>query len=138
MPRTLGIDLGDRWIGLALGDPTGTYARPLEVVGRGDAFWKAIERLVTDEEVDRIVLGLPLNMDGSAGPRAKEALAFKAEIERRSGLPVDTWDERLTTVQAEAVLRSSGLSGNKRAQRVDKVAAQIILQSYLDRQKTPP
>lgn len=136
MPRTLGVDLGDRWIGLALGDPTGTYARPLEVVARGDLFWKAIERLVAEEDVDRVVLGLPLNMDGSTGPRAKEALAFKAEIEKRSGLPVDTWDERLTTVQAEAALRSSGLSGRERAQRVDKVAAQIILQSYLDRQKT--
>ena len=138
MPRTLGVDLGDRWIGLALGDPTGTCARPLEVVERGDAFWKAVERLVAEEEVNRIVLGLPLNMDGSVGPRARQALAFKAEIERRYGLPVDTWDERLTTVQAEIALRASGLSGPKRAERVDKVAAQIILQSYLDRQGAAP
>jgi putative Holliday junction resolvase len=137
MPRTLGVDLGERWIGLALSDPMGISARPLEVVARGDPFWKALERLVAEEGVDRLVLGLPLNMDGSEGPRARDALAFKAEIERRSGLPVETWDERLTTAQAEAALRSSGLSGRKRAERVDKVAAQIILQSYLDRRKHP-
>jgi putative Holliday junction resolvase len=137
VPRTLGVDLGERWIGLALSDPMGISARPLEVVARGDPFWKALERLVAEEGVDRLVLGLPLNMDGSEGPRARDALAFKAEIERRSGLPVETWDERLTTAQAEAALRSSGLSGRKRAERVDKVAAQIILQSYLDRRKHP-
>ena len=133
--RVLGVDLGDRWIGLALSDPTATLARPLEVVARGEPFWQALERLVREEGVERVVIGLPLNMDGSTGPRARDALAFKAEIEKRTGLPVDPWDERLTTVQAETALRSSGLSGRKRSERVDKVAAQIILQSWLDRRK---
>jgi putative Holliday junction resolvase len=136
VPRVLGVDLGERRVGLALSDPTATYARPLLVVERGEPLWRALAKLIAEEEVGRVVIGLPLNMDGSTGPKAREALAFKQELEKRTGLPAVTWDERLTTVEAEGVLRAAGLSARKRAERVDKVAAQIILQSYLDRERS--
>lgn len=94
-----------------------------------------LKRLLAEEDVERLVVGLPLNMDGSVGPKAKAVLAFKERLEKEWGVPVDTWDERLTTAQAHAAMRQAGLSGRQRTQRVDAVAAQILLQSYLDRQR---
>jgi putative Holliday junction resolvase len=132
MGRVLGIDYGEKRIGLALSDPTGSLARALEVVEGEDALWGVLERLGRDEDVDRIVLGLPRNMDGSVGRKAREVMEFKERLERRAGLPVETWDERLTTVEAERYLRAGGIGPRKRGRRVDKVAAQILLQSFLD------
>lgn len=133
--RVLGIDFGEKRIGLALSDPSRTFARPLKVLEASKDLGAVLKALIESEEVNRIVLGLPFNMDGSIGPKAREVLRFKEWIESTCGLLVDTWDERLTTVQAEQCLRQAGLSSGKRAREVDKVAAQILLQSYLDRQK---
>lgn len=134
MGRLLAIDYGEKRTGLALSDPSGTLASALDVVEGEQALWDSLERLVREKEVERIVLGLPLNMDGSVGPKAREVLAFKARLEARVNVPVETWDERLTTVQAERSLRAGGASGRQRVRRLDKVAAQILLQSFLDRQ----
>lgn len=132
MGRVLGVDYGDRWIGLAVSDGSWTLARPHSVVAGEKGLFEALGRLIEDEEVARIVLGLPLNMDGTEGPRARLVLAFKERLQARSGRPVVSWDERLSTVEAEDILRQTGLSAQKRRERVDKVAAQVILQSYLD------
>jgi putative Holliday junction resolvase len=133
--RILGLDLGDRRIGLALSDPSFTFASPLGVMEGEAALWKELPGLIAEKEVSRIVLGLPVNMDGTLGPRARRALDFKARLETAFHLPVEAWDERLTTFQAQGALREGGLSSRQQAAHVDKVAAQIILQSYLDRQR---
>ena len=133
MGRVLGVDYGSKRIGLALSDLSGLIARPLAVVDGEAELFTLLPRLVEEEEVETVVIGLPRNMDGSLGPKAREVLEFKARLEERTDLPVETWDERLTTVQAERALRDGGLSRGKRGRRVDKVAAQILLQSYLDR-----
>jgi putative Holliday junction resolvase len=135
MARVLGIDYGTRRIGLALSDIGQTLASPMAVVYGEPALYRELERLFAEESVERIVVGLPLNMNGTLGPKAKEAIAFKERLERRFGIPVDTSDERLSTVQAEDALREAGLSFAKRAERIDKVAAQILLQTYLDRRR---
>ena len=135
MGRILGIDYGTKRIGLALSDDGQILASPLTVVHGERELHNEIERLFRSESIERFVVGLPLNMNGSIGPKAQEVLAFKARLEKRFGLPVDTSDERLSTIQAEGALREAGLSFRKRAQRIDKVAAQILLQAYLDRQQ---
>ncbi len=135
MGRLLGIDYGDKRFGLAVSDPTQTLARPLETIEGQSEFWRRLEVILADGEIETLVLGLPRNMDGSLGPKAQTVLAFRKRLEERSGLPVETWDERLTTVQAERNLRETGMSLNQRRRRVDEVAAQIILQSFIDRKQ---
>ncbi len=137
MGRIVGIDYGSRRIGLALSDDGQTLASPRTVAHGEGALYRELERLFAEESVERLVVGLPLNMDGTVGPKAKEVLAFKERLEKRFGIPVDTSDERLSTVQAEDAMREAGLSFAKRARRVDKVAAQILLQAYLDRRRGP-
>ncbi len=135
MGRILGIDYGTKRIGLALSDVGQILATPLTVVHGESALHRELERLCAEESVERLVVGLPLNMNGTIGPKAKEVLAFKERLEKHFGLPVDTSDERLSTIQAEGALREAGLSFRKWAQKIDKVAAQILLQAYLDRQR---
>jgi len=135
MGRVVGIDYGQRRIGLSLSDETETIASPYAVVEGEEALLARLRILYDEEGLDRIVLGLPLNMDGSAGPKAQEALRFKGRLEKALGLPVETCDERLSTVQALDHLAMAGVRGRKRRARVDKVAAQIILQSYLDERR---
>lgn len=137
MARILGIDHGLKRMGLALSDPSETFARPFQVVPASTDVVKVLVELAGREEVERFVVGLPLNMDGSLGPKAREVLEFVERLREASDLPVDTWDERLTTVQAERLLRAGGTRPRQRAQKVDKVAAQILLQSYLDSRKQP-
>jgi putative Holliday junction resolvase len=137
--RLLGIDYGDRRFGLALTDRSGAVALPLDVVEGEEALWRRLTELLSEEEIQQIVLGLPRNMDGTLGPKAKQVLAFKTRLEARLGLSVETWDERLTTVQAERLLRDGGLSSrDRRRSRVDMVAAQILLQSYIEAQRASP
>lgn len=136
--RVLAVDLGERRVGIALSDFGRGLARPAGVIPAGPDLWKGLEKVIADEEVDLVIVGLPLNMDGTRGPKAKEALAFRDEVVRRTGLECVAWDERLTTVEADGYLRATGLSARKRARRVDEVAAQIILQSYLDSLKAGP
>ena len=135
MGRILGIDYGEKRVGLAVSDSSGTIALPLEILPRSSQFIQSVKELMVDKDVDRIVVGLPRNMDGSLGPKAREVLAFKEELQEECRVPVETWDERLTTVQAIGELRRAGASRRKQAQTVDRIAAQILLQSYLDSRK---
>ncbi|MBI4583606.1 MAG: Holliday junction resolvase RuvX [Planctomycetes bacterium] len=132
MARILAIDYGTRRFGLALSNPLASIALPLEVVEGEESLYSFLEDLLEEKEVELLVLGLPRNMNGSLGPKAKEVLKFKDRLAARIPRPIELWDERLTTVQAEQALRESGLSLKKRREKVDKVAAQILLQSFLD------
>jgi len=133
--RQMGLDVGDRRIGVALSDETATLASALTTVtrtgGRKDA--AAVADLVRHHEVAAVVVGLPLNMDGSRGPQAEKVLGFVESLRRRLGpVPVVTRDERLTTVEAEEKLREAGLGWRERKRVVDQAAAVVILQEYLD------
>jgi putative Holliday junction resolvase len=132
--RCLGMDLGEKRIGLALSDPLGWTAAPLAALPR--AGWKkeitALRSLVEAHAILRIVVGLPLRMSGEAGEQAQQASEFAARLQRALGVPVETWDERLTTVQAERTLIESDIRRERRRQVVDSLAASIILQGYLD------
>ena len=133
--RTLGVDLGRVRIGLALADDVLRTARPLRVVTRRDqsADLAAISEAAREYEVERVVLGLPLNMDGSEGPSARLARAFAPKLEAALGVPVELHDERLSTFEAEIRLRDQGFSAKDRRSRVDAEAAAVILQGWLDR-----
>lgn len=137
MGRLLGLDLGERRIGLAVSDETGTIASALGVYTRrsveGDLDY--LRKLVEREGIERVVVGLPLNMDGSLGPKAKEAQAFKRRLEEALKLPVELFDERLTTQEAERVLLEADLSRKRRKGVRDQLAAVLILQGYLDHQR---
>lgn len=133
--RALGVDPGTKRIGLAVSDLSGTIASPLTVLQRSRSRHHdlaEIARIARDEEAQVIVVGLPLNMDGSEGPSAKAARAEAARLATVSGVPVELHDERRTTVSADESMRAAGLDAIERRQRVDKVAAAIMLQSWLD------
>lgn len=137
--RVIGIDPGDRRIGVAVSDPLGWTAQGVTVIQRrGDtaAVLAEIGELVDRYEARLIVVGLPINMDGSHGPRAKLVDAFVADLRKVVAIPIETIDERLTTVEAEDALREAGLSRDKRKKRIDMVAAQLILQRYLDQDRS--
>jgi putative Holliday junction resolvase len=135
MKRLLGIDFGKARIGLAISDELGFMAHPLETLQRWevDEVTKRIGEIVKEKDVQRIVVGLPKNMDGSHGSSAEEALAFAAKLRGNLTCDVVTWDERLTTVSANRALRETGRSTRQTRGYVDQVAAQMILQGYLDR-----
>lgn len=129
--------MGDKKIGVALSDEMGWTAQGLSVIISGGGVEQDIKRILElafENKVEKIVVGLPRNMDGSTGPRAKKARAFAQRLEKTSGLPVVIWDERLTTVAAEKLLIKADLSRSKRRQVIDKIAAAMILQNYLDAQ----
>lgn len=129
--RVLGIDYGTKRHGLAVSDPMGYTAQPGGLVERrGTDGLDEIAAVIEEKEVEQIVLGLPLNMDSTPGDHHDEVLEFGEKLKERFGLPVETIDERLTTVQAERALQ--GLSRKKRKARVDQMAAQLILQAWLD------
>lgn len=133
--RVLGIDLGSVRIGLALSDPGGVLATPHAVLRRAKRRaldHEAIKAVVDEWEVERIVVGLPLSLDGSVGRAAKAALREADELGVVTGVPVETYDERLTTVSAHQVLREQGVAGADRKDVVDKVAAAVLLQAWLD------
>jgi len=134
--RTLGVDLGRVRIGLALADDVLRTARPLATIERrGDAKdLAAIAALAHDYEVSRAVLGLPLDMDGSEGKAARWARAFQPKLAAALGVPVELFDERLSTFEAEARLREQGFSSKDRRSMVDQEAAAVILQGWLDRE----
>jgi len=133
--RALGVDLGDARIGLALSDPLGVIAQPLETM-RCVGPKKDVQRIVAkakELEVGVIVVGLPLLMSGEDGERALQAREFAVQLERRlDGVRVELWDERLTTVQAERTMISDGVRRRRRKSTVDPIAAALILQGYLD------
>lgn len=133
MPRALGVDLGTRRIGLAISDARGSVATPYATLERTndehDA--KAIAEVASAEEAKLVVVGHPLKLDGTRGDAALVAEAFAAKL-KESGLRVAMWDERLTTKEAESSLKRRGMKGRERRAVVDKVAAQVLLQAYLD------
>lgn len=133
--RALGIDLGSRRIGVAVSDPTGLLASPYDVVARtGDRAQdhRILVGLATELEVERIVVGLPLSLDGSLGPAARAVLDEVDELAATTEVPVETYDERLTTVTADRALREQGMKGRDRRKVVDKAAAAVLLQAWLD------
>lgn len=132
--RLLGIDTGERRIGLAISDPDRKIASPLTTYRRQnrDADQGYFERLVREESVGLLVIGLPVHLDGREGQKALEARRFGQWLAKLVQLPIVFWDERFTTVQAERALLEAGLTHKKRRERRDRLAAQIILQSYLE------
>lgn len=142
--RVLGLDYGTKTVGVAVSDPLGLTAQPLETVERKSAnklrqTLARIESIIEDynergnqEKVELIVLGYPKNLSGTEGTRCEATQGFKADLERRTGLPVVLWDERLTTVEAERILIDSGVRRENRKTYIDKMAAAVILQNYLD------
>jgi putative Holliday junction resolvase len=137
MARVLGVDLGARRIGLACSDPTGTLATPLTVLERsGDVArdHAAIVAAALDAEAERIVVGLPLSLDGSDGPAARTTRAEVEALATAAGsqLPISLHDERLTTVSAERELMAAGMRGRARRKIIDAAAAAVMLQSWLE------
>ena len=138
--RLMGLDFGSKTVGVALSDPPGLIASPLEIIEREreDKLRKTfsrIEELIEEYKVTKIVLGLPLNMDSSEGERVRKSEEFKEALERRTGLEIVFWDERLSTVEAHDIMTEAGVKGIDRKKFVDKIAASIILQGYMDSQK---
>ncbi|MFH1846628.1 MAG: Holliday junction resolvase RuvX [Candidatus Omnitrophota bacterium] len=132
--RIMGLDIGTKRIGIALSDESGTIAQAKEVILRKSdkkAVSKIIE-MVREFKVKEIVVGLPIHMDGTEGARAKDSIKFAEELKKNTAVHVDMWDERLSTREAEGVLLEASMSRAKRKKVIDKVAAQIILQGYLD------
>jgi len=132
--KILGIDYGQKRIGLALSDPSNMVAQSLKVLKRNGTrkLLGEIKAVVDQNKIERIVIGLPKNMNGSLGEKGNEVLAFVKILEKVVKVPIVTWDERLTTVSAEKVLRQAELSRKKRKDILDKLSACIILQNYLD------
>lgn len=135
--RILGLDFGSKTVGVAISDPLLYTAQGLEIIRRDreNKIRKTlvrIEEICAEYEVSKIVLGLPLNMDDSEGERALKTRAFAEDLERRTGLEIVFWDERLTTVEADETMDELGIFGTKRKELVDEIAAMIILQSYLE------
>ena len=128
--RVLGVDLGEKRVGLAITDPSGTIASPLETVDR-DAVFSRLRELVRAQNVGEIVVGLPLNMDGSRGDKAEEAERFAADLEEELQIRVVLWDERLSSVSAEKAIMEAGEKPSRTKPSVDMVSAALILEGYL-------
>ena len=131
----LGIDYGEKRIGVAVTDELEIIASPLATIANDSGTVAELQRIVSERRIDTVVVGLPLNMNGTLGPSGKAAQAFARVLQARLNIAVETIDERLTTVQAERAMLAHDLSRAKRARRRDEMAAQMLLQSYIDRKK---
>jgi putative Holliday junction resolvase len=131
--RTMAVDLGSARTGVAVSDELGMLAQPWKTLPGGEASLEAVVAAAGELSPGRILVGLPRNMDGTYGPAAEAARAFAENLRARVTCPVDLWDERLTTVAAQRSLRESGRKARDQRGVVDQVAAQILLQSWLDR-----
>ena len=134
--RIVGIDLGTARIGVAVSDELGMLAHPVETIPAGSGAVKRIAEIIREKNAERLVIGLPRHMNGTAGIGAAEALAFAKKLETILPCQVVTWDERLTTTAANRALRDSGRKARNSRHVVDQVAAQMILQGYLDSLQT--
>ena len=135
--RVMGLDYGSKTVGVAISDPLGITAQGIETIERKEEnklrkTLARIEELVKEYEVEKIVLGFPKNMNNTIGERAEKSLEFQAMLERRIGIQVIMWDERLTTVAADEVMMEVGIRREKRKDYVDSIAASFILQGYLN------
>ena len=136
--RLMGLDYGSKTVGVAVSDPLGLTAQGVETVWRKQEnklrqTMARIEELISEYQVERIVLGYPKNMNNTVGEREVKSLEFKEKLQKRTGLPVVMWDERLTTAEAERTLMETGVRRENRKQFLDQMAAVLILQGYLDR-----
>lgn len=136
--RTMGLDVGSKTVGIALSDEFGWTAQGLETLKINEEEnvfgFDELGKIIKEYEVSKVVVGLPKNMNGTIGPRGEASQFFARELEDRFGVPVVLWDERLTTVAAERVLLEADLSRKKRKKVIDKMAAVMILQGYLNSQ----
>ena len=135
--RIMGLDFGSKTVGVAISDPLLITAQGIEIIRRKEEnklrrTLARIEELIVEYEVSEIVLGLPKNMNDTIGDRAELSMEFQEKLERRTGLPVTLWDERLTTVAADKAMMEAGIRRERRKEYVDKIAAIFILQGYLD------
>ncbi|MFD1408917.1 Holliday junction resolvase RuvX [Kroppenstedtia eburnea] len=133
MTRIMGLDLGEKRVGVAVSDPMGWTAQGVDVLRRDHPDWlDRLARLIEDYEVEALVVGLPRNMDGSIGAKGEACRQLGRELEERFQIPVELWDERLSTVAVERTLIDADLSRRKRRKVVDRMAASWILQGYLE------
>ena len=137
--RVLGLDFGSRTVGVAVTDPMGLTAQPVKTIvrERESALRKTlaeIAELVNTYGAERIVLGLPLNMNDSEGERAEKTRAFAEKLSDRTGVPIEFMDERLTTMEAQGILDDSGIPRSEQKRVIDQVAAQLILQAWMERE----
>lgn len=135
--RIMGLDFGSKTVGVAISDPLLVTAQSIETITRKSEnklrqTMARIEELIEEYQVDKIVLGLPKNMNGTEGERVEKTKEFQGMLFRRTGIPIELWDERLTTIAADQVLIESGIRRECRKDYVDAVAASLILQGYLD------
>ncbi len=135
--RIMGLDFGSKTVGVAISDALLITAQGIEIIRRKEEnklrqTLARIEELIVEYEVKEIVLGLPKNMNNTEGERVELTMQFKEMLERRTGLPVEMWDERLTTVAADRAMMEAGIRREDRKEHVDKIAATLILQGYLD------
>lgn len=138
--RIMGLDFGDKTVGVAISDELLITAQPVTAVERERSnklrkTYQKLEELIKEYEVEKIVIGKPLNMNGTEGTRVELTREFSAELSRRTGLEIIEVDERLTTVEADRILEETGVASSGRKQHIDKMAAAIILQTYLDLHK---
>ncbi len=132
--RVLALDHGTVRVGVAVSDELGMIARPLEFIPAEpwEAFLARFNQLLAELKVDQIIVGLPRNMDGSIGPAAEKVREFMTKLRETVTVPMRTWDERLTSVQAHRMLRQAGHNAKEQRGKVDQASAAILLQSYLD------
>ena len=135
--RLMGLDYGNVHVGVALSDELGMTAYPLEVIKRKDSnklrkTFARIEEIGREYKVDKIIIGLPLNMDDSESEISKTVIDFSENIKRRTGLPVELWDERLSTLEATDILKEAGIKVQDRKTYIDKIAASFILRRYME------
>lgn len=135
--RIMGLDFGSKTVGVAISDPLLITAQGIEIIRRKEEnklrqTLARIEELIEEYQVTEIVLGLPKNMNDSEGPRAALSREFKDKLERRTGLTVTLWDERLTTVEADNIMIEAGIRRENRKEYVDMIAAQLILEGYME------
>lgn len=140
MDRILGLDFGAKTVGVAVSDPLGITAQGVEIIRRTSEnklrrTLARLEEIAAEYGVTKAVVGLPRHMDGTIGERAEKSIAFAEAVGRRLGIPVDMWDERLTTVQADRAMDEMALRASERKAVVDEIAAVLILQGYMDRAK---
>ena len=136
--RIMGLDFGSKTVGVALSDPLLITAQGLEIIRRKEEnklrqTLARIEEIIVENQVEEIVLGLPKNMNDTEGERVSLTMEFKEKLERRTGLPVHMWDERLTTVAADKAMMEAGIRRENRKDYVDMIAATLILQGFLDK-----
>jgi len=135
--RIMGLDFGSKTVGVAISDPLLITAQGIEIIRRKEEnklrqTLARIEELIEEYQVTEIVLGLPKNMNDTEGPRAELSREFKDKLERRTGLKVTLWDERLTTVEADNIMMEAGIRRENRKDYVDMIAAQLILEGYME------